>query len=195
MSGMNGTTSLCESVGVIDAEPCKLPLLDGKAATDGHAISAQVELPQAGRILQFCRRDKHALSGLLCTAWGLLLRCFTGQERVFFWFQSSSSDNKLLRMTIEDEELLSAYVQSVEDALQQLQRQQHVAQAGAISTQASTSVSGVVNSEVRLCLHDSDRRQLGAKTCQEIPKVSHKSQKVPRTCSGGRTCMEPRRQS
>ena len=67
-----------------EATPCKLPLLDGEKTTESRLLTTETELEYAESL---GNRDKASFNPLLCTAWGLLLRCFTGQDEISFHFQ------------------------------------------------------------------------------------------------------------
>lgn len=70
-----------------EATPCKLPLLDGEKTTESRLLTTKTELKYAERFQSLGNRDIASFKPLLCTAWGLLLRCFTGQDEVSFHFR------------------------------------------------------------------------------------------------------------
>lgn len=100
----------------IEAVTCKLPLLDGERASTTRIIEARVELQHAGTLQELCApdNDRAPLNDILCTAWGLLLRCYTGQDDIFFQFRQTSSDGDSLsgfRMAFHEQENLSTYIE------------------------------------------------------------------------------------
>ncbi len=73
------------------AVTCKLPLLDGGRNSTARTIDAEVELQHAVALQELARdEDPTPFHDILCTAWGLLLRCYTGQDDVFFQFRQTS---------------------------------------------------------------------------------------------------------
>ena len=76
-----------------EATPCKLPLLDGERSTDSRLLTTETELEYAGKFQSLGNRDEASFNHLLCTAWGLLLRCFTGQDEVSFHFQHHEAND------------------------------------------------------------------------------------------------------
>ena len=99
------------------ASSCKLPLLDGEGDSAVRLIAAPVELDQIEKIQQIWEKERAEFTALLCTAWGLLLRCYIGQEKIAFYFsdasngrnnhQSASSQEAIFGMDFLDQEDLS----------------------------------------------------------------------------------------
>lgn len=77
----------------IEATSCRLPLLDGETGTESQHKIIAFELEDTTILHDHGKGDVASLNGLLCTAWGLLLRCFTGQDSVAFQFRQSIIDN------------------------------------------------------------------------------------------------------
>ena len=63
---------------------CKLPMLDGNAKVVTRHIVTEVEFKQAGRLYAVANEANGSLGGIVCIAWALLLRCYTGQDQVCF---------------------------------------------------------------------------------------------------------------
>ncbi len=113
----------CEAAlsAVVDSS-CKLPLLDGDEEVATRPIVTEVELEQSERLLQSLKQARGSLGSIICTAWSLLLRCYTGQDHVCFqltWDDkfnlvrkpgTSVDDESFFRMDFQEEELLSTYV-------------------------------------------------------------------------------------
>ena len=78
-----------------EATPCKLPLLDGEKTTDSRLLTTETEFEYAERFQSLGNRDTASFNNLLCTAWGLLLRCFTGQDEISFHFRQNVTDDGL----------------------------------------------------------------------------------------------------
>ena len=76
-----------------EATPCKLPLLDGGETADSRLLTTETELENVGRFQSLGNRDTASFNDLLCTAWGLLLRCFTGQDEISFHFRRNVIDD------------------------------------------------------------------------------------------------------
>ena len=78
-----------------EATPCKLPLLDGEETPEPRLLTTETEFEYAGRFQSLGNRDTASFNNLLCTAWGLLLRCFTGQDEISFHFRQNVIDGGL----------------------------------------------------------------------------------------------------
>ena len=78
-----------------EATPCKLPLLDGEETPEARLLTTETEFDYAGRFQSLGNRDTASFNNLLCTAWGLLLRCFTGQDEISFHFRHTVIDDGL----------------------------------------------------------------------------------------------------
>lgn len=101
---------------------CKLPLLDGDVKLVSGPLVTEVELEQLERLLQILKQAEGSLEGIICTAWGLLLRCYTGQDHVCFqliWDENfdlarklgaSEDDELAFRMDFQEQESLSTYL-------------------------------------------------------------------------------------
>lgn len=99
-----------------EAVTCKLPLLDGERDLKSRIIAAEVELQHAGTLHELCAQggDKSHLNDILCTAWGLLLRCYTGQDDIVFQFRQTNSDGERssgVRMAFHEQESLSTHIE------------------------------------------------------------------------------------
>ena len=99
-------------------QSCNLPLLDGTRSSD-HAVSAQAEVQHVEKILYTCQNDNTYLQRIVCAAWALLLRCYTGQNQIAFLFNclddsigslevhGRKDQPDILQMTLEEGENLS----------------------------------------------------------------------------------------
>ena len=106
---------------------CRLPLLDGEEEDAPRIIKTDVNLEQAARLKELYRENKTYLEGLVCTAWGLVLRCFTGQDDVSFHFRRSRTarpvpenaavhDNRAkFQMSFRENEILLAHIQRAQE--------------------------------------------------------------------------------
>ena len=83
-----------------EATSCKLPLLDGVRTTESRHKIAAFELEVSANFHDYGKGDVATLNSLLCTAWGLLLRCFTGQDSVAFQFRQSIIENVALNPAV-----------------------------------------------------------------------------------------------
>ena len=104
------------------AMSCKLPLLDGEDGAEPDLMTTELELVNANRLQNFGKGDVRSLGDILCTAWGLLLRCYTGQDDVSFHYRQGDVDNmasdssiphsrrSTFRMTFDEQESLSACI-------------------------------------------------------------------------------------
>lgn len=83
-----------------EATSCQLPLLDGGHTTESPHKITTFELEDTNIFHDYSNGDLESLNSLLCTAWGLLLRCFTGQDSVAFQFRRSLIDNAALNAAV-----------------------------------------------------------------------------------------------
>ena len=156
------------------AENCKLPLLDGNNSKSIESISTEIEIPKAGNVPEGRQGIDRLFHGSICTAWALLLRCFTGQDRITFEYKSNnqSATVSLFQMTFDENETLSKHLEKATDAFSYNQiKRSIVADAGRIDEEGS-KVSNYVNTTVSV--DDSDRAPdiLGAKNSADMSEVS-----------------------
>jgi len=76
--------------GLSRAIACKLPLLDGENVSTARPARVEVKQECLEKLQQMYGEDEKRLKGMICAAWGLLLRCFTGQNEICFYFQQSN---------------------------------------------------------------------------------------------------------
>ena len=110
-----------------EATSCKLPLLDGEDTNTVRLTVVESELQYVDRLQRLGKGDRASLNDLLCTAWGLLLRCYTGQENVSFQFRQSICDDLVsnssvsrlsqstFRMVFDEHESLSSCLAKAKD--------------------------------------------------------------------------------
>jgi len=72
------------------ATACKLPLLDGEHELIAKPKMVELKQEYLRKLQQIFEEDERRLKGMICAAWGLLLRCFTGQDEVCFYLQRSN---------------------------------------------------------------------------------------------------------
>ncbi len=106
---------------------CKLPLLDGEDAAENCLIMTELELEDTAIFQNFGKGEVASFDDLLCTAWALLLRCYTGQDNVSFHLRQSSVDDvastlavprireSSFRMSFEEHDSLSACISKAKD--------------------------------------------------------------------------------
>ena len=75
------------------ATSCKLPLLDGEDTNTAQLARVESEFQYVDKLQRAGKRDEASLSDKLCTAWGLLLRCYTGQDDISFHFRQNICDD------------------------------------------------------------------------------------------------------
>lgn len=78
-----------------EAITCKIPLLDGEDTTRPQLIETELELENVERLHYLGERDPASFNAVLCTAWGLLLRCYAGQDDVSFHFRQDCVDGSI----------------------------------------------------------------------------------------------------
>ena len=138
---------------------CKLPLLDGKGSSASQSLTTQVSFEHVEKLLHICREREAYLEALLYTAWGLLLRCFAGQDGVSFHVgrgECDSTDPKsvaltehrsVFQMTFDANETLLAYIQKVQTDLKS-SRQTQCSPSSITSDVHSSSIMPGCNSTV-----------------------------------------------
>ena len=105
--------------------PCKLPLLDGDTHTTAHVITTEVEPENGADFQEMYSKDRKDFEILLCAAWGLLLRCYTGQEAVSFHFHgccnkgvgvdSAAAEQKpTVTVEMQEMETLATYLENIQ---------------------------------------------------------------------------------
>ena len=106
---------------------CKLPLLDGETDSAPRAFATEVKLEEGVKLRELYFENKSYLEGVICTAWGLVLRCFTGQDDVSFHFRRSKTafpipetaavhDNRSkFQISFRENEVLLAHIQRAQE--------------------------------------------------------------------------------
>ena len=69
---------------------CKLPLFDGAPALERRLLKCDLESHYVEALQGVRLQDDTAVKNILCTAWSILLRCYTGQDEVCFQLKQSS---------------------------------------------------------------------------------------------------------
>lgn len=108
---------------------CKLPLLDGDAGASPQVIAVDVVSGDPGNLRRLYKHDEPISNSYLCTAWALLLRCYTGQDHVCFHFQgidnkdeasvsaSSRQASYLIHLALRETEPLSKNIERTTSAI------------------------------------------------------------------------------
>lgn len=73
-------------------EPCHFPKLNDRLTGPKQLQSIEVRFEQAPQLNRFCEENSLTVSNVLQTAWGLVLRCFTGLDEVSFGYLTSGRD-------------------------------------------------------------------------------------------------------
>jgi len=71
-----------------DKEPCLFPTLLGGARDPGKSGWVDISLPELASISAFCQNNELLPSTIFQTAWGLVLRSYTGADNVSFGFKA-----------------------------------------------------------------------------------------------------------
>lgn len=172
MVDMKNRASCCIPISAPEAEACKLLLLDGQTSGSDEFVTTKVELDNAGKSFDVCRRDRVLLYGITCTAWALLLRCYTGQDRVTFEYKSVDATSTLLRMSFDEDETLSKYTDKARDAITTIeQKRQRTAPSSAANGKTKT-IPNLVNTRVCICDSNTPAELLAAKTAEKPVQVS-----------------------
>lgn len=141
--------------GLSRAVACKLPLLDGEHKSTARPTVVEVKQASLKKLQQIFEKDENGLKGMICAAWGLLLRCFTGQDEVCFFIQQSNgawlsqpstkSENSrpIIHLSFFENEKLLDQIAKAQDAIATLkQRQRSPLEKGSVSArcQANTMI-------------------------------------------------------
>lgn len=114
---------------ISQAVVCKLPLLDGEGKATPGQIVAEVNRDVSNGLRGLLVEDEKRLRALICAAWGLLLRCYTGQDEVCFDILKNSgiqskqpssdppADRSSLRISCREESPLFEHVSMVQEDL------------------------------------------------------------------------------
>lgn len=118
------------------AVACKLPLLDGEHEHTARPTIVEVNPKCLKKLQQMFEEDEKRLKGMICAAWGLLLRCFTGQDAVCFYLEQSNgaclsqplSDSEntrsIVRLSFLENEKLLDQIAKAQDAITNLEQRQ-----------------------------------------------------------------------
>ena len=164
MAERNNQASCCTFVASRQAEICRLPLLDGEAKESAENITTEIELEDADRLSDLCRRDGPFFYGTICTAWALLLRCYTGQDQITFRFDHNvNATASVLQVVFDENKSLSTHVENATDAISCIKQEELSAQAS-VDTESSSHPANTV-----VCVSGSGTsRKLGAKQTLEV---------------------------
>jgi len=174
MSKMKNQASGCTSLSVSQAEACKLPLLDGETTGSAEIIATEVGHASTGDFFDVCQRDRNLLYGIICTAWALVLRCYTGQDRVTFKYRTNdvNATAPLLRMVFDEDIPLSKYTEKAQDAITGIELERPAANQLSAATANSNTTSHHANTAVCICDSNMSTGLLAAKTIEKPMEVS-----------------------
>ena len=140
---------------------CKLPLLDGEDTTTTRLTRVESEFQYVDKLQRAGKRDEASLNDLLCTAWGLLLRCYTGQDDISFHFRqnicddliSNSAVSRLHQSTFrvvfdEHESLLSCFAKAKDSHVDVGSQRGNLSLSSTASDSASFSAADYQNTYV-----------------------------------------------
>ena len=171
---MENQASYCTSLSISETEACKLPLLDGETSESVEIITTEARLENAGNILDVCRRDRILFSSTACTAWALLLRCYTGQDRVTFEYTTDNANAtaSILRMSFGGDEILSKYTESARDAITGIEQKRLAATKLSAASVNHETGSPLVNTAVCICDSEMRSGMHAARTAGKSMEVS-----------------------
>ena len=101
---------------------CKLPILDGDAKAATRTIVVEIGLNQGERLCELPEKADGSFEAAICTAWALLLRCYTGQDQVCFELtgdvkdectpqsKGSDKDHSVFNMGFQEGDVLSTCI-------------------------------------------------------------------------------------
>lgn len=142
MSDMNNISrqqdASCSSLPFSKAIPCKIPLLDGDSNIESRPIVADVELDRIDELQRLYQADNASFDALLCTAWGLLLRCYVGQDHISFHFHRkeirqsgqplapSDEHQSIFQIEFNEQEALHTHIKRAKSSNALLERKSHI---------------------------------------------------------------------
>ena len=112
----------------------KLPLLDGETYLTARLTTVKVNVERIEKLQEVYEEDRTRVKGMICTAWGLLLRCYTGQDDVCFYFRRSNGappsqpppatqdPRSILRMSFFETESLLDHILRAQDGVTVLEQ-------------------------------------------------------------------------
>lgn len=174
MAGINGRISSCSFLSTSDVESCKLPLLDGETSGSSEIIRTNVELDREV-FSDLCRCHGLRLRSLLCTAWALVLRCYTGQDRATFEYITEDSHTVApsLRMILDQDETLSSHTENAQNAIAEFQRNATAMKQANAASVGIDALSHAVNTAIVFSNSDAQAGALTAKKIRETVSVSN----------------------
>ena len=133
---------------------CKLPLLDGRADTKIQILTAKVELEDEETIREDPHTDNAALTALICTAWGLLLRCYTGRDDVAFQLRAGDLADRsqgpsaphlktqMFAITFDENDTLSTSIKTAKNSYASLRHNPPAKQSNNLGSQFASASQG-----------------------------------------------------
>ncbi|KAF4633014.1 hypothetical protein G7Y89_g5108 [Cudoniella acicularis] len=114
---MNNSIPLTEFA--IPEIPCLFPRLGGKFYNEQGSATIKVELTQLADLQGILLQDPLAFSSVVRATWALVLRCYTGQDDVSFWYRELRNSELLLgpAMTRTVFDRLTSITQTIEQTL------------------------------------------------------------------------------
>ena len=145
-----------------EAVSCKIPLLDGDHGTQSRPIAVQTVLEQTQNLQQIYVEDRALFEAIINNAWGLVLRCFTGQEHVGFFVKKdvagsdsrrSASNNERdqlgFQFTFDQQQPLLTHITKAKTEITSLERKSN-AQGPQSDKLQSISSGHQINTTVRI---------------------------------------------
>ena len=174
MVDMKNQPCCCTSVPASEAQACKLPLVDGETKGSVEILTTEIGLENARKFCDIYQRDRLLLYGMTCTAWALLLRCYTGQDQVTFEYKSDNLNAiaPLLQMDFDEDENLSKYMEKAKDAITGIEQKRSGTNLSSAAIATTQTRPHRVNTGVCICDSNLPAEMLAAKTAETIPKVS-----------------------
>ena len=75
-----------------DVEPCHFPVLNDGAIVERELETVQIRFSELAALQKYCDSHNVTLSNAIHTAWAMVLRCYTGSEKVSFGYLTSGRD-------------------------------------------------------------------------------------------------------
>ena len=73
-------------------DPCLFPRLNDGVEVEKELLSVKVNLGEISKLKEFSQKQGFTLANVFLTAWGLVLRCYTGSDSVCFGYLASGRD-------------------------------------------------------------------------------------------------------
>lgn len=135
---------------------CKLPVLDGDTISTSQIIAVDLESGDVESLRAVYLRNKETFIDYLYTAWGLLLRCYTGQNDVAFRVRRRTRENvdrpsaklsqfqSTVQLTFQDQASLAACLETARQSRKFIEQETSIKSSNEIQSNVPDQTNTVV---------------------------------------------------